>query len=45
MTEISFPGLGIDPFKIDSVAFSVFGIDIAWYGVFITLGMVLAFFY
>lgn len=39
---LSFPGLGIEPFAIDSVAFSVFGHDIAWYGVIITLGIVLA---
>ena len=45
MTEISFPGLGIKPFEVNSVAFKVFGVEIAWYGVLITLGMVLAFFY
>ncbi len=38
---ISFPGLGIGDFKIDSVAFSIFGVSIAWYALFITLGMVL----
>ena len=45
MTEISFPGLGIDPFQVNSVAFNIFGLDVAWYGVLITLGMVLAFVY
>jgi phosphatidylglycerol:prolipoprotein diacylglycerol transferase len=37
---ISFPGLGItvDP---DPVAFTVFGKDIYWYGILITLGFVL----
>jgi len=45
MTEISFPGLGIDPFQVNSVAFSIFGLDVAWYGVLITLGMILAFVY
>lgn len=45
MTEVSFPGLGIGPFQFDGVAFSVFGLDVAWYGVLITLGMVLAFVY
>ena len=28
---ISFPGLGIGEFTVNNVAFSVFGIDIAWY--------------
>ncbi len=41
---LSFPGLGIDPFHISDTAFSIFGLDIKWYGVIITLGMVLAFF-
>lgn len=41
---LSFPGLGIEPFHIDDVAFSVFGLDIKWYGVIITVGMILAFF-
>ncbi len=42
MYYISFPGLGIEPFHIDKVAFSVFGRDIAWYGILITCGMILA---
>jgi len=42
MYYLSFPGLGIDPFHIDKVAFSVFGRDVAWYGLLITCGMVLA---
>lgn len=39
-SPISFPGLGItvDP---DPVAFTVFGKDIYWYGILITLGFVL----
>lgn len=45
MTQISFPGLGIDPFIVDPIAFSVFGVSITWYGLLITSGMVLAFFY
>lgn len=45
MNYVSFPGLGIEPFGISRVAFSVFGIDIMWYGVLITLGMVLAYLY
>ena len=39
---LSFPGLGIGPFHIDRVAFSVFGRDVAWYGILITCGMILA---
>ncbi len=39
---ISFPGLGIPAFKINSVAFTLFGREIAWYGIIITLGMILA---
>lgn len=41
---LSFPGLGIEPFHIDATAFSVFGLDIKWYGIIITVGMILAFF-
>ena len=39
---ISFPGLGIPEFKINSVALNIFGLEIAWYGLIITLGMILA---
>ncbi|MEA4832536.1 MAG: prolipoprotein diacylglyceryl transferase [Oscillospiraceae bacterium] len=42
---LSFPGLGIGPFKIDTVAFNIFGKDIAWYGIIICCGMILAFLY
>lgn len=45
MTYISFPGLGVEPFHIDKVAFSVFGRDVAWYGLLITCGMLLAVLY
>ena len=41
-SKISFPGLGIGEFTVDSVAFSIGNIDIAWYALIITLGMVLA---
>ena len=44
-TIISFPGLGIGEFSVNSVAFTVFGISIAWYGIIIVLGMVAAFAY
>ena len=45
MKYISFPGLGIDPFQMDAVAFNLFGIPVMWYGVIIATGMILAFLY
>lgn len=39
--QIVFPELGLE-FTIDRVAFSIFGINIMWYGLFITLGVFLA---
>ena len=45
MSYISFPGLGIEPFHIDEVAFTVFGRPVAWYGLLITCGMILAVLY
>lgn len=42
---ISFPGLGIDAFKVDPVAFELFGREVMWYGVIICLGMLLAVLY
>lgn len=43
MNIISFPGLGIGEFKLDPVAFTVFGHDVMWYGVIITFGIICAF--
>lgn len=40
--HISFPGLGLD-FSISENAFSVFGLEIKWYGIIITSGILLAF--
>lgn len=40
MTEVSFPGLGIT-MNIKSIAFSLFGIDVYWYGIIIALGIAL----
>lgn len=40
ISKISFPGFGIGEFSVDSVAFEIFGIEIAWYAVLITFGMV-----
>ncbi len=41
---ISFPGLGIEAFEVNPVAISIFGYDIMWYGIIITLAMVVGFF-
>ena len=40
-SKISFPGLGIGEFNVDSVAFTIPGtqMDIAWYAIIITFGM------
>jgi len=48
MVTISFPGLGIDPFTVNPVAFTIpifGGLEIRWYGLIITLGIILAFLY
>ena len=42
MNTISFPGLGIEPFQVNRVAFTIFGRQVMWYGVLITIGMILA---
>lgn len=44
-SRISFPGLGIGEFTINRTAFTVFGVSVAWYGIIIALGMVLAVLY
>ena len=45
-TIVSFPGLGIEETVLNKVAFSLFGtLEVRWYGIFITLGIVLAFLY
>ena len=45
MITISFPGIGIDSFTINPVAFSIGGIEVRWYGIIITLGIILSVFY
>lgn len=42
--KISFPKLGWE-FDINPTAFTVFGIDIQWYGIIITVGLLLAMLY
>ncbi len=45
-TVVSFPGLGIESFELDNVAFNLGGkFPVYWYGIIITLGIVLAFVY
>ena len=41
-TRVAFPGLGWE-FFFDGTAFSIFGIEIKWYGIIITTGILLAF--
>ncbi len=43
-TTVSFPGLGIGEFQVNPVAIPI-GNGIRWYGIFIVLGMLLAFLY
>ena len=48
MVTISFPGIGIGEFTINPVAFEIpifGGIQVRWYGILITLGIILAFLY
>ena len=48
MVTISFPGLGIEPFTVNPVAFTIplfGGIEVRWYGLIITMGIILAFTY
>ncbi|MBO5247891.1 MAG: prolipoprotein diacylglyceryl transferase [Clostridia bacterium] len=39
---IGFEGIGISPFLMDRVAFSIGNFDIYWYAILITIGLVLA---
>lgn len=43
--QVSFPGLGIEAFTLNKVAFEVFGLEVRWYGVCIMLGIIFAFCY
>ena len=48
MTTISFPGLGISPFTVNSTAFTIpigNGIQIQWYALIIVTGIILGFLY
>lgn len=37
---ISFPGIGIDAFTVDKIAFSVGPFEVRWYGIILTLGII-----
>lgn len=41
MPEIWFPNLGIEISSLNRVAFSLFGLDVYWYGIFIGTGLIL----
>ena len=45
MVKVAFPNLGISEFILDPVAFSLFGLEVRWYGLVIVTGMIAAFFY
>lgn len=45
MNTVSFPGLGIGEMHLNSTAFELFGRSVAWYGVIITFGIIIAFAY
>ena len=48
MVTISFPGIGIENFTVNRTAFTIpifGGIEIRWYGIIITTGIILAFIY
>lgn len=40
INTLSFPGLGIGEFDVNEVAFTIFGREIAWYGIIVTLAIV-----
>lgn len=45
LVTISFPGMGIEDFTVSKVAFSIGPLSVRWYGIIITLGMVVAVMY
>lgn len=36
---IAFPGIGIDAFTVDKIAFSIGNLEVRWYGIILTLGI------
>ena len=45
MITVSFPGINIGEFSINSTAFTVFGVEIQWYGLIVVTGIILALLY
>lgn len=48
IVNMVFPGLGIEEFSVSKIAFTIpifGGIEVRWYGIFVTLGMVVAVLY
>lgn len=45
LIEIAFPGLGIEPFTLNKIIFSIGGVEVRWYGLIITCGIILACWY
>ena len=43
LNTVEFPKLGLE-FEFDSIAFSIGNIHIAWYGILIAAGILLAYF-
>ena len=37
---IAFPGIGIDAFTVDKIAFSIGPFEVRWYGIILTLGII-----
>ena len=37
---IAFPGIGIDAFTVDKIAFAIGNVEVRWYGIILTLGIV-----
>jgi phosphatidylglycerol---prolipoprotein diacylglyceryl transferase len=42
--HVSFPGMGIENLRIDRVVFSVFGMNVYWYGLLISFALILVLF-
>ena len=48
MVNISFPGIGVEAFSVNKIAFTIpigSGIQVRWYGIIITFGIILAMLY
>ena len=45
VTQVAFPGLSDHVFEINRMAFSLFGLEVYWYGILIALGFGLAILY